>query len=248
MPEPPPTDPILPRPALPPRWRDRARAAFDAAGLAGRPPAGLVAAAVAVLAVLGGAAFGAYLLLRPPAPPPEITLPMAGTDADPAGPTSSATVAATTVPDEVVVHAAGAVARPGLYRLPAGSRVADLVDAAGGLAPGADADRINLAAPLEDGQRVYIPRAGEAIPPENPVAGGPGPDGGGTPSALEPLDLNQATVDELDTLPGIGPTIAGAIVRYRDEHGPFRSVEQLLDVPGIGEAKLAQLRDLVRVG
>jgi competence protein ComEA len=148
----------------------------------------------------------------------------------------------TTIAVEVVVHAAGAVAAPGLYHLPSGSRVADLLAAAGGATPDADVDGVNLAAPLLDGQRHYVPRTGE-VPP--PVAGDatPSPLSGGATGA--PVNLNTASVAELDGLPGVGPTTAQAIIDHRSTHGPFGSVEELLDVRGIGDAKLEQLRGLV---
>jgi competence protein ComEA len=157
-------------------------------------------------------------------------------------------------PTEVVVHAAGAVTTPGLYRLPPDARVADVVAAAGGLAADADGDRLNLAAPLADGMRVYVPRVGEAVVP--PVVAGEAPsqttDGEtegdpttGGPEAL--VDVNTATAAELDELPGVGPATAEAIIDHREEQGPFRSVDDLLDVRGIGDAKLADLRDRVRV-
>jgi competence protein ComEA len=153
-----------------------------------------------------------------------------------------------TAKPELVVQAAGAVVRPGVYRLVSGSRVVDLVAAAGGLTADADADRVNLASPLSDGARVYLPRRGETIPL------GPVSDGGSTggaassPSTLAPpLDLNTATVAQLDTLPGVGPATAAAIIDHRQRHGPFRSVDELAQVRGIGAAKLAQLRDLVHV-
>lgn len=164
-------------------------------------------------------------------------------------------------PVPISVHAAGAVAVAGVHRLPAGARVTDLIAAAGGLSADADADRINLAAPVRDGERVYVPRRGEATVPEvvaggdggsSTPAGPAGPAGGtgpGDPSApTDRVDLNRADADALDALPGIGPATADAILRYRAEHGPFRSVDDLQEVPGIGPAKLAQLRDLVRVG
>jgi len=149
----------------------------------------------------------------------------------------------------LVVQAAGAVARPGVYRLGAGARVGDLLDAAGGLSLEADPDRINLAAPLTDGVRIYVLRRGEADP--SPVVGGGtgtgagGPTLNGAPSA--PLDLNTATVDQLDQLPGVGPATAAAIVDERRQHGPFASVNDLSRVRGIGPAKLAALRNRVRV-
>lgn len=164
------------------------------------------------------------------------------------------------VPASVWVHAAGGVARPGLYAVRTGARVADVVAVAGGPAPDADLDRVNLAAPVADGERVYVPRRGEEEPPVvvgNPAggapAGGPGGVSGGSggpgsaPSAAAPLDLNRAGVDELDRLPGVGPTTAAAIVAWRDAHGAFRSVDDLTQVRGIGPAKLEQLRPLVRV-
>jgi competence protein ComEA len=126
-----------------------------------------------------------------------------------------------------------------VYRLGDAARVADALDAAGGAAAEADLDALNLAAKLSDGERVYVPRKGE-------VGIGPGQSLGASPPA-GPLDLNTATADQLDDLPGVGPATAGAIISYRTEHGRFRSVEQLLEVRGIGEAKLASIRSKVRV-
>ena len=157
-------------------------------------------------------------------------------------------------PAELYVHVAGAVSAPGLYVLVPGARVADAVTAAGGFAADADGDRINLAAELDDGQQVYVPRHGEPDRPalagggQGPGAGAGGAGTGGpvaTPEA--PVDVNSASVEQLEALPGIGPSIAAAIVRHRDEHGPFRTVDDLADVAGIGPAKLEAIRELVTV-
>ncbi len=179
------------------------------------------------------------LVLRGPAPPVEVTLPMAGQPGDPALTTSTA-VPPTSVAPEVVVHAAGALRSPGLYRLAAGARVAELVEAAGGPLDDSDLDRLNLAAPVTDGQQVYVPRRGEAVPAVTGATVGTAP-----PMAM--VDLNTATADQLDTLPGVGPATAQAILAERVRRGRFASVEELLEVRGIGEAKLDALRDLVRV-
>ena len=171
------------------------------------------------------------------------------------GDTTAAT--ATTVPGVVVVQAAGAVNAPGVYRLRAGSRVDDLVAAAGGLSADADVDRTNLAALLLDGERVWIPRRGDEHAPEV-IAGSGSPTGaaatgaggttggavGGTASTAPtgPIDINNANAEELDRLPGVGPSTAAAILAYRAQHGRFGSVDELLEVRGIGEAKLEQIR------
>src|SRR5690606_31471231 len=148
---------------------------------------------------------------------------------------------------ELVVHGVGAVASPGVQRLPAGSRVVDALEAAGGPTAEADLARLNLAAPLSDGQQVYVVRVGEdpPLPPAGAVPGShAGPDGS-APVAL--VDLNTATAEQLETLPGVGPATASAILAHRQQAGPFSSVDQLIEVRGIGEVKLAQLRDLVTV-
>lgn len=156
-------------------------------------------------------------------------------------PAPPATVASTTTaPGLLVVHVAGAVARPGLYRLPSGSRVADAVETAGGPVPGADSDRLNLAGRLADGQRVAVPRRGEPLPPD-PTAGP------GAEAEAQPVDLNTAGQAELESLPGVGPATARAILEERARRGGFRSPRDLLRVPGIGERRFAELRDRVRV-
>ena len=139
----------------------------------------------------------------------------------------------------VAVHVAGRVRRPGLVRLAAGSRVLDAVRAAGGATPGADLDAVNLARKLVDGEQVRIPARGQAV--AAPPAGVPGAQAAG------PLDLNTATAEQLDTLPGVGEVTAGRIVAYRSAH-PFTSVDELLEVPGIGQRRFEQLKDLVTVG
>lgn len=145
---------------------------------------------------------------------------------------------------EVVVHVVGAVPAPGVQRLPAGSRVVDAVEAAGGATGDADLGRINLAAALVDGQQVYVLRIGEAppLPPVGAAAGADGAAAAAGDAAGAPIDINRASAAELEELPGVGPATAEAIIAHREQNGPFASVDDLLDVRGIGEAKLEQIR------
>ena len=159
---------------------------------------------------------------------------------------------------ELVVHVAGAVHRPGVVRLPAGSRIVDAVDSAGGTAPDADLSAVNLAAVLEDGAMVLVPRIGEAAPPPAGTAGAPGAGSGGqaggtgagpgnASGAGSPINLNTADAAQLQELPRVGPVLAERIIAWRSEHGNFSRPEDLDAVPGIGEAMLAALLPLVRV-
>ncbi|MDQ1619489.1 MAG: competence protein ComEA [Actinomycetota bacterium] len=147
----------------------------------------------------------------------------------------------------VVVHVAGAVRRPGLVELPGGARVSDAVEAAGGATQKADLTSVNLARPLVDGEQLLVLRRGQA---GGPVAGAAGPAGGaGGPGgpAGAPIDLNTATLQQLDGLPGVGPVLAQRIIDWRTEHGRFATVDELTEVSGIGERTLADLRSAVRV-
>lgn len=243
-----------PRQSLAERLGDRARHLIAAA----RP----VRLAMGALAI-AGVGVAVWWLLRNPAASVEERLPMAAAARTTAvRPTATSTSPAAGGPSPppatgsesvIVVQAAGAVARPGVYRVAAGARVADLVAAAGGPAPEADLDSVALAAKLSDGQRVYVPKRGEAAAGggvgalDGTGGGAAGAGAGGAPSPEMPLDLNMATADQLDLLPGVGPATAAAIVAYRTKHGPFRAVEELLEVRGIGAAKLDAVRDLVRV-
>ncbi len=138
----------------------------------------------------------------------------------------------------LVVYVVGAVRRPGLYRLPAGSRIADAVFRAGGATRKADPAALNLAAPVADGEQILVPAR---LPESVAVAqGAPVP---GLPSG--PIQLSTATAEQLDALPGVGPATAQKILDYRSEHGAFRSVDELDEVPGIGPARVEQLRGLV---
>lgn len=217
----------LRRPAPPRIIRERIEELADATGTSPRRiGVGAVAIAFAVVAT--------WWLLRPPAPPPEASLPFASTTGVSAATTTTRSLG-------LVVHVAGAVAAPGVHELPAGARVADAIEVAGGLTEDADGARINLAAPVVDGARVYVPAVGEEPPPV--ALGGPVDGPGGVPAG--PVSLNTADAAALDALPGVGPATAAAILEHRAKVGAFTSVDQLLDVPGIGEAKLEALRDLV---
>jgi|SRR5215218_4279982 len=149
--------------------------------------------------------------------------------------------------DAATVHVAGAVRRPGVYRLPAGARVQDAVRRAGGARARADVNAINLAAKVADGQQVVVP---VRAPRGAAAAGGAaatGAAGAGAPGAAAgPVSLNSATAEQLDTLDGVGPATARKIIDWRTEHGGFRSVADLAQVPGIGPKKLAALREQVQ--
>ncbi len=137
----------------------------------------------------------------------------------------------------LVVDVVGAVHRPGLVRLPEGSRVADAIARAGGLRHGAERAGVNFAAPVSDGQQVAVPQHGAAI------AAGVG--SGAAASASGPVSLSSATAEQLDALPGVGPVTAEKIVAYRQQHGAFRSVDELDAISGIGPSRIADLRGLV---
>jgi competence protein ComEA len=196
----------------PRRWATRARVAA-------------VAAAALVLV-------GAVVVVRAVQQTPSVVVPVAAAGA--AGPTTTPPPAGL----EVVVHVVGQVVAPGLVHLPAGSRLADALDAAGGATPEADLAAVNLARVLTDGEQIVVPRPGEQL-------AGAIDAGSSGPGAM---DLNAAGTGELDTLPGIGPVIAQRIVDWRTDHGGFGSVEELGEVSGIGPSLLDGVRDLVRVG
>lgn len=138
----------------------------------------------------------------------------------------------------VVVDVVGAVRRPGLYRLAHGSRIADALTRAGGATAKADLAQVNLAAPLADGEQVVVPRRGAGV-----ATPGAGSAAVGGPAA--PVQLSTATLEQLDSLPGVGPVTAQKILDYRQEHGAFQSVDELDAVSGIGPKRLEQLRELV---
>ncbi|MFN8398566.1 MAG: ComEA family DNA-binding protein [Anaerolineales bacterium] len=153
--------------------------------------------------------------------------------------------------EPIAVHVIGAVPRPGLYEFAEGARVQDAIDAAGGLLASASVDTINLAALLEDGQQLDIPyKAGEEPTTSNSnddtsleLPGATEESSAGSSQDL--ININTASVEELDSLPGIGPTIAQRIIDYRDENGPFQTIEDILNVSGVGPSTFDQIKDLI---
>ncbi len=203
----------------------------------GRPGAtalALVAAAAAVAAAVG-------VWSERPRAEPITALPAVTVAADPASAAAAPVSAAPEGP--LVVSVSGRVARPGLVQVPTGARVADVLDAAGGALPGTDLTALNLARHVTDGEQVAVgvPPAPDAAPPEASIGGSPMGPGAGR------VDLNAATAEQLDALPGVGPVTAQRIVEWRTRNGRFAKVEQLREVEGIGERRFGQLRELVTV-
>ncbi|TFV58447.1 ComEA family DNA-binding protein [Mycobacterium sp. PS03-16] len=230
-------------PATGPGWLATVRADPGRAGVFGLGLVGVIAVLVTVFTVWRD---------QPP--------PVASANLPEVEMVSSAAPTASTAPggeQAVVVSVVGLVHRPGLVTLSAGARIADAIDAAGGALEGADLLGLNMARRLTDGEQIIV---GIAPAPGQPPTMGSSTAGGGSgddapaqagpaPSAAPggPVNLNTATLEQLDTLPGVGPVTAAAIVAWRDANGAFSSVEQLGDVDGIGPARLAKLRDLVHV-
>lgn len=151
------------------------------------------------------------------------------------------------------VYVSGAVARPAVYELPPGSLIDDAVRAAGGFVVGADAAAVNLAQHAADGMQIHVPLLAEALPTPPPISQPVVADpaaasrmGGITTAGL--ININLATQTDLEMLPGIGPSTAANIIAHRDANGPFATIEDIMDVPGIGEGKFAAMRDLITVG
>lgn len=190
-------------------------------------------ATVAVVFSLAAWSRGAPASIAPPSVmPPVAGYPSTAPSSSASWPAPSPTVLS------VFVHVAGAVRHPGLYEVPAGTRVQGAIEAAGGARPSADLDLLNLAELVQDGTKVDVPKHGEVAAVTSP--------GGSTP-APGPVNLNTADETALETIPGVGPVTATSILQYRSQIGSFSSVEQLLDVDGIGPATLESLRAYVTV-
>ena len=200
---------------------------------------------------------GVWWVVRVPPPPLEASIPFATTSVA-SNAIASNTGEASALPSaaNIMVYVSGEVVKPGVYVLLATARVIDALQAAGGTTNQADLVVVNLAAPLVDAAQVFIPRMGSTprvtLPRPHaginlPIAGGSGGAGGGATSTAGIVDINSATLSDLDALPGVGPSTAQAIIDYRVANGPYASVDDLLNVRGIGPSKLAAMRARVRV-
>ena len=145
----------------------------------------------------------------------------------------------------IVVHVVGAVPRPGVYEFPKGARVRDAIEAAGGLLTDADITFLNLAAPLEDGQQLEVPYVNGT--PGAAPAMTEAPAATGVPQPTELININTATLQDLDRLPGIGPTTAQKIIDYRTNNGPFQRIEDIMNVSGIGPSTFDKIKNLITV-
>lgn len=185
--------------------------------------------------LIGLLASGLILLISRPQQGQPVLLSPAPT------PTQTAPPKPTATPPPIIVQIGGEVQNPGIYSIDEQARFGDLIDLAGGLTDLADVRRVNHAATLRDGDYFYIPALDEIIP--NTARNAPQNSTEQIKGINFPLDLNQASQDELESLPGIGPTKAADIVAYREQFGPFSSIDQLMEVPGIGEGIVDSLRD-----
>ena len=216
-------------------WVDElaCRAGLDGLRSAGRR--------LSVVALVGVACFAAVTLLSGASTPAGGAEAPGGVGPAPSGASREASSTTSAVLATVTVHVVGEVRRPGVYELPGGARAVDAVVAAGGLLGDAEQSAVNLARVVADGEQIAVPRQGEA-------ASGMGSAVGGVAAAGGKVDLNSASEAQLDTLPGVGPATAQKIVADRTANGPFRRVDDLMRVPGIGPAKFESLKDLVSAG
>ncbi len=213
---------------------------------------GRVLGAIGAMLVLAGVA---WWMLRAPVVPTESRLPVARraeaaqvVSSEPPSTPAPMTASSPTSTAGVVIHVTGAVQVPGVYELQPGQRVTDAIDAAGGALADADADALNLAAPVADGDRIAVPTVGEASALGGDADVGHSHAAAATGAAAgSPIDLNTAGVAELETLPGVGPATAAAIVEHREQQGPYATIDDLEAVRGIGPAKIDAIRDLVTV-
>lgn len=210
--------------------------------LAGWAAAALVAVLLAVR-LLGGSGDGGAGVTVDPAGVATGSGAPRGSDVSGAGAASGGSPSGGSAGSELLVQVAGEVARPGVYRVPPGSRVQDAVAQAGGLTRKADQAGVNLVARVQDGQQVIVPRRGAGGVAASAAAAGGTALAGGGPTA--PVSLSSATAAQLDTLDGIGPALAQRIIDYRQAHGGFSSVDQLRQVSGIGDKRLAAIRKSV---
>jgi competence protein ComEA len=191
-------------------------------------------AQVVFLSIVGIVAFVViYVILKRPEPasPPMVIALQPRPTAEPATPTPAA----------INVYVSGAVNKPDVYALPLNAIVKDAIATAGGATDDADLDRINLATKLADQMQVYVPRKGEAEPPAPP--NGSAPD-----TTAAKININTASIEELDKLPGIGPSLAKAIIDYRTKNGPFKQIEDINEVKGIGDALFEKIKEQISVG
>ncbi|MDQ3620216.1 MAG: helix-hairpin-helix domain-containing protein [Actinomycetota bacterium] len=223
----------MPEIVLPNTWRDRLDSVL------GRRRDLLLLLGVVVVSA------SAAVLLWSRGAPAQIAPPSRSTVAVDTGasPTPGAIVPPDSSTQSIFVHVAGAVRRPGLYEFPPGARVADAIDAARGARSPAGLNQINLAEPLVDGQKIHVLRPGAALPTTTATSGAPAPDSSGTTGAL--VNLNAADQIALESIPGVGPVTATAILDFRAQVGTFTSIDQLLDVSGIGPATLESIRPYV---
>lgn len=209
-------------------------------------PGGWGAIGLAVVAALAAVAAAVGVWAGRPVAEPVPPLPAVSASAPARGNTLPSAAAVPTAGGPVVVNVAGKVRRPGLVTMTEGARVGEAVDAAGGALPNVDLTPLNLAARVVDGQQILV---GVAAPPgaPAPAAASAGSAAGSAPAPGGKLDLNAATLEQLDGLPGVGPVMAKKILDWRTQNGRFTAVEQLREIAGIGDARFGTLRDLVRV-
>jgi competence protein ComEA len=199
-----------------------------------------VVAAIASTSLVSAIVLGAVIFrLRQPQPAPIVILPIT--------PASTQVPLPTATPGLIKVYVSGAVLRPGVYALPWDSRVENLVAAAGGATDEADLLYVNLAQRVFDEQQIHVPRKGDLATPVLPTPARPTPSAQPAAPATRLVNINTASASELETLPGIGPTLAQRIIDYRQANGPFRKLEDIVKVKGIGEHTFDGLRNLITI-